>query len=87
MSTSDSPRSPEHKARNDLFRNNRTPPEEVRIAQGPTAEIVKKECERLGVQHRAEDVPDSNGARIHWIGDSSAKDMMIYFHGMLTRDL
>jgi hypothetical protein len=83
MASSDSPRSPEHKARNDLFRKTRTSPEEARTARGPTAQIVANECQRLGVQHRVEDIPDSNGARIHWIGDSSPRDVMVYFHGMV----
>ena len=74
-------RSAAHDARNEAFRTGLGSPDARREARIPTADVVPAECQRLGIQVKAEEVPDSDGAVIHWIGDSSLEDVMLYFHG------
>ncbi len=74
-------RSEAHATRNATFRTGLSSPAAAREVSIPTRDVVPAECERLGVQTKAEDVPDSEGARIHWIGDSSLENVILYFHG------
>ena len=74
-------RSAAHDARNEAFRSGLGSPDARKEARIPTADVVPAECQRLGIQVKAEEVPDSDGAVIHWIGDSSLENVMLYFHG------
>ena len=74
-------RSEAHDARNQAFRTGLGSPAAAREASVPTADVVPAECQRLGVQERAEAVPESDGAMIHWIGDTFPENVMLYFHG------
>lgn len=47
----------------------------------PTKDVIASECQRLETAVKIEDVPHSNGARIHWIGNTSPKNVVLYFHG------
>jgi len=33
------------------------------------------------VKWEAEDVPDGQGGRLHWVGDRAAKKVILYYHG------
>ena len=74
-------RSAAHDARNtslqELFLN----PFELKAAIPPTAQVIPEEAQKLNLEHYVEDIPSSRGARIHWLGDRSAKKVLLYFHG------
>ena len=74
-------RSAAHAARNRGFREAFAAPFEFKAALLPTGELIPKEAQKLGLKHDVEDVPDGRGARIHWLGDRSAKKVLLYFHG------
>ena len=74
-------RSEAYEARNRALRTGLSSPAAAKEASVPTKDVVPAECQRLGVQVKVEEVPDSEGARIHWIGDSSLENVILYFHG------
>ncbi|KAJ9660578.1 hypothetical protein H2198_002515, partial [Neophaeococcomyces mojaviensis] len=39
----------------------------------PTRQIITEEAQKLDIAHHVDDVPNSKGARLHWLGDRSAK--------------
>ncbi|OCK78706.1 alpha/beta-hydrolase [Lepidopterella palustris CBS 459.81] len=47
----------------------------------PTSTTIPARCKILNLPWQADDVPNSSGARIHWIGDRSAKKVIFYIHG------
>ncbi|KIV91824.1 hypothetical protein PV10_06321 [Exophiala mesophila] len=47
----------------------------------PTREVVASHCQNLGIPVTYEELPDCEGAGIHWIGDRSPKTVMLYIHG------
>ncbi|KAI1625071.1 Alpha/Beta hydrolase protein [Exophiala viscosa] len=75
------PRSDAHDARNAAFRQAFGKPFEYKESAAPTAEVITEEAKKLDVPHFVDDVPASKGARIHWLGDRSAKKVLLYFHG------
>ena len=74
-------RSEAHDARNKGFREAYTKPFELASAAVPTAKIVPDEARKLGVDHYVEDIPESQSARLHWLGNREAKKVLLYFHG------
>ena len=77
------PRSEAHEARNAAVREGFRSVKDARAASVPTADAIVSTCETLKVAHKVEDVPDSQGARLHWIGDASPRNTILYFHGMV----
>ncbi|RVX70379.1 hypothetical protein B0A52_05878 [Exophiala mesophila] len=75
------PRSEAHEARNAAVREGFRSVKDARAASVPTADAIVSTCETLKVAHKVEDVPDSQGARLHWIGDASPRNTILYFHG------
>jgi len=75
------PRSDAHDARNAAFRQAFGKPFEYKESAGPTAQVITEEASKLDISHFVEDVPASKGARIHWLGNRSAKKVLLYFHG------
>ena len=74
-------RSDAHAARNEALRTALGSVAATKEASLPTKDVVAAECQRLGVALKVEDVADSKGARIHWIGETSPQDVILYFHG------
>ncbi|OAP56083.1 hypothetical protein AYL99_09262 [Fonsecaea erecta] len=74
-------RSQAHEERNQMLRGGMSSLEAALSLTVPTKDTVVSETKRLGQAVRTEDIPDSNGAKIHWIGDSSAPNVILYFHG------
>ncbi|OAG42057.1 hypothetical protein AYO21_03792 [Fonsecaea monophora] len=74
-------RSQAHAERNDVIRAGMTSLETALSATVPTKDTVASETARLGSPVKTEEIPDSEGAKIHWIGDSSAPSVILYFHG------
>jgi len=76
-------RSAEHDARNAALRAALGTNELARAASQPTGKTVPSQCADIGLAHEAEDVADSNGARIHWLGPRGASKALLYFHGIV----
>jgi hypothetical protein len=75
-------RSVEHDARNDALRSAFTSsPDVLRANATPDAEVIPAQSESLGLSYFVEEVPASEGAKLHWVGDRSAKNVILYFHG------
>lgn len=74
-------RSAEHDARNTAFLNAFKSLEAVKAQSIPNAVVIPKTGGKLGLEHQIDDVPNSDGAKIHWLGDRSAKKVILYFHG------
>ncbi|EXJ82596.1 hypothetical protein A1O3_06409 [Capronia epimyces CBS 606.96] len=74
-------RSAAHDERNTSFREAFRTPFEFASSAAPTAQLVQTETQKLKLEHDVEDIPNSNGARLHWIGDRSAEKVLLYFHG------
>jgi hypothetical protein len=74
-------RSEAHEARNKGFREAFAKPFDLASVAVPTAKIVPDEAQKLGVDHYVEDIPNSQGARLHWLGNRAAKKVLLYFHG------
>ncbi|KAJ5958127.1 uncharacterized protein N7479_005277 [Penicillium vulpinum] len=74
-------RSVEHERRNDFYRNVFGDGDEARAVAPPTAKVLDDCCTALKIQHQIEDIPESDGAKLHWLGDRSAANIILYFHG------
>jgi len=74
-------RSPAYDARNKGYREALTDSAAFKASSIPTAQRIENDAKELGVKWEAEDVPDGQGARIHWVGDRAAKKVILYFHG------
>lgn len=73
-------RSEAHAARNELIRTTFSSLE-LSTALPPTASTVSDCAKAANVAHGVEDIPGSEGANIHWLGDKSASNVLLYFHG------
>ena len=78
-------RSPEHDARNFALQARFSNLDNARAGAIPDAITIPNRAKLLGLQHEVQDVPESEGARIHWLGDKSADKVIVYYHG--TRPL
>ena len=76
-------RSTAHSERNKALREGFADIPAAKAASPPTRDIIAAECQRQGVALKIEDVPDSQGARIHWVGPGGGEDVLLYFHGMI----
>lgn len=74
-------RSAAHDARNRRYREALTDSATIKAVSIPTARRIENDAKELGVRWEAEDVPDGQGGRIHWVGDRAAKKVILYFHG------
>ena len=74
-------RSADHENRNAAFREAFLKPLEFAAAAPATAEQVRTEAQKLGIEHHVEDIPNSQGAKLHWLGDRTAPKVLLYFHG------
>ena len=77
-------RSEAYDARNKGFRDAFSKPLELAAVAVPTATIIPEESQKIGMPHHVEDVPNSQGARLHWLGDQSAQRVILYFHGQIA---
>jgi hypothetical protein len=78
-------RSAAHDARNKTFREAFAKPFEYKANALPTAQVITEEAQKLNLEHSIEDIPAGRGARIHWLGDRSAKRVLLYFHGKASK--
>ena len=56
-------------------------PFDLASAATPTAELIPTEAKNLGLAHYVEDIPNSEGARLHWLGNPEPEKILLYFHG------
>lgn len=76
-------RSAAHEERNKALRAGFASPDAARKASLPTATTVEARAKDLKLDHEVEEVPNSDGARVHWLGDRTAKKVWVYLHGQL----
>jgi len=74
-------RSADHDARNSLFRQTLGSKEAVKSSAVPTGTVIETRAKALNVDHHVEAVPNSDGAKLHFVGDSKANKLILYFHG------
>ena len=74
-------RSAEHDARNNELRKRFSSVDRARAEAAPTAKVVPEQAQLLGLPHKIKEIPDSDGAKLHWVGDLAAEKAMLYFHG------
>lgn len=74
-------RSAAHDARNKAYREVLGGNAAAAAAAIPTARFIPTQAKQLDVKWEVEDVRDGQGGRIHWVGDRSAKKVILYFHG------
>jgi len=74
-------RSAEHDARNNELRQRFSSVDRARAEAAPTAKVITEQAQLLGLPHKIEDIPESDGAKLHWVGDLTAQKAMLYFHG------
>ncbi|CAK1360897.1 unnamed protein product [Cercospora beticola] len=74
-------RSAEHDARNSALKTALGTTELARAASQPTATTVPSRCNEIGLSWEVQDLADSHGARIYWLGARTAPTVLLYFHG------
>lgn len=73
-------RSEAHAARNKQTRTLFASLEQAKVLP-PTSATITTQATVANVPHKVEDVPQSQGAKMHWLGDLSAQKVWLYFHG------
>lgn len=73
-------RSDAHAARNEQVRNMFASLAEV-TGMPPTSTTITGAAQTLKLDHNVENVPESQGAKIHWLGDANAHKLLLYYHG------
>lgn len=79
-------RSAEHDARNNALRAALGTTQLARAASQPTGTTVPSVCADLKLPHAVEDIANSEGGRLHWLGDRKAENVLVYYHGELSID-
>jgi len=74
-------RSAAHDQRNAAFREVFRKPFEAQAAMTGTGQTIQEEAQKLKIEHYVEEIPKGRNARLHWLGDRSAKKVLLYFHG------
>lgn len=74
-------RSTAHDARNAALQSTFSSLDGARAQSIPDAIVIPARAKILGLAHCVEDIPESDGAKIHWVGDRSATKVILYFHG------
>lgn len=77
-------RTADHEARNQFLRDTLGNNDAARKAAVPTADTVKKVANELALSLKSEDIKNSDGGRLHFIGDTSAQKVLLYFHGEIS---
>lgn len=77
-------RSAAHEERNKALREAFSSPFVVAAAAAPTAEVIGSYFKERNIEHRVEEIPNSEGARLHWLGKPSAKKVILHYHGKLS---
>ncbi|KAH7080777.1 Alpha/Beta hydrolase protein [Paraphoma chrysanthemicola] len=73
--------SSQKEARNAALRQALSSAEAANAASIPDEKLVPEQCKDLKLPWQVEEIPDSEGAKLHWIGDRSATNVLLYFHG------
>ncbi|GAD94998.1 hypothetical protein MYCGRDRAFT_51536 [Paecilomyces variotii No. 5] len=74
-------RSAAHDERNKALREVFSSPFALAATATPTAEIISNYAKERNIEHRVEEIPNSEGARLHWLGNPSARKVVLYYHG------
>jgi hypothetical protein len=74
-------RSPEHDSRNAALQSRFSDLNVARAEVVPDAITIPARAKLLNLKHETQDLPNSEGAVIHWLGDKSANKVIVYFHG------
>lgn len=74
-------RSISHDQRNIAFREAFFSAEHAKKRAQKTSVVVEARAKDLGLEHQVEAVPDSRGAKLHWLGDRGSEKVILYFHG------
>ena len=74
-------RSDAYDARNQAFQQAYVSIPDAKAASIPTAKIIPALCQELGLPAHVEDVPNGAGGKLHWMGNRSAKKIILYVHG------
>ncbi len=77
-------RSEAHDQRNAQFREAFKKPFDFKSVAKPTSELVQTEAKNLGLAHHVEDIPNSDGAKLHWLGNPEPQKILLYFHGKIA---
>ena len=73
-------RSEAYDQRNAQFREAFKKPFDFKSVASPTSELVPTEAKNLGLAHYAEDIPNSDGARLQWLSNPEPQKILLYFH-------
>jgi hypothetical protein len=76
-------RSEAYAQRNDALREAFLKPFEFAASAPPTSQTIPEACKQAGIEHYVHDLYKSTGhpARLHWLGERSARKTLLYFHG------
>lgn len=74
-------RSPEHDARNAALQTRFSDLNVARAEAVPDEITIPARAKILNLTHETQNLPNSEGAVIHWLGDKSAEKVIVYFHG------
>lgn len=74
-------RSAEHDARNTAFRASFQSPDTVRAAIPPPFRTIEACCKKLDRPWHVDDLPNCEGGKIHWMGNRTRRNVILYFHG------
>lgn len=74
-------RSAAHDERNKALRAGFSSPAAAIEGSLPTATTIGARAKDLKLDREVEDVPNSDGARVHWLGDHTAIKVWVYLHG------
>ena len=74
-------RSEAHEQRNAQFREAFKAPFNFAATAPPTADIIPQQAKQLELAHTVDDIPNGQGARLHWLGNTKPDKVILYFHG------
>ncbi|KAK5044463.1 hypothetical protein LTR84_010744 [Exophiala bonariae] len=74
-------RSEAHEARNTTLREVFSNRDTAKAGATADAIVIPNRARLLALSHEVQDVPNSDGAKIHWIGGTAADKVILYFHG------
>ena len=74
-------RSEAHNQRNAQFREAFLKPWDFANSAPPTGKTIESEAKELGLAHEVDDIPNGQGAKLHWLGNTKPDIVVLYFHG------
>ena len=74
-------RSEAHNQRNAQFREAFLKPWDFANSTPPSGKTIESEAKELGLAHEVDDIPNGQGAKLHWLGNTKPDIVVLYFHG------